>query len=154
MVLTAVLLRCGTVPFHTWMIDLYQNGSFGNALLFFTPVTGVYAAVRLVLPIAPDWVLHGLGIISLITAVYTAGMATVQRDARRCFAYIFTSHASLVLLGLELATHISLTGALSLWFSIGISLGGFGLSLRAIEARFGRLKLTEYRGLYDHSPTL
>jgi NADH-quinone oxidoreductase subunit M len=154
MLLVAVLIRCGTVPFHTWVTDVFHQGSFGNALLFFIPLTGVYAAVRLVLPIAPDWVLHRLGAMSLLTAVYAAGMATVQRDARRCYAYIFTSHASLVLLGLELATHVSLTGALALWFSIAISLGGFGLSLRAVEARFGRLPLTEYRGLYDQSPTL
>lgn len=35
-----------------------------------------------------------------------------------------------------------------------LSLGGFGLTLRALEARFGRLPLTDYRGLYEHSPTL
>jgi NADH-quinone oxidoreductase subunit M len=35
-----------------------------------------------------------------------------------------------------------------------LSLGGFGLTLRALEARFGRLSLSEYRGLYEHSPTL
>ncbi len=26
--------------------------------------------------------------------------------------------------------------------------------IRALEARFGRLSLTEYHGLYDHSPAL
>ena len=35
-----------------------------------------------------------------------------------------------------------------------LSLGGFGLTLRALEARFGRLSLFEYHGLYEHSPTL
>ena len=39
---------------------------------------------------------------SLVTAVYAAGMAVVQREARRFFAYLFLSHASLVLVGLEL----------------------------------------------------
>src|SRR5207237_8289764 len=48
----------------------------------------------------------------------------------------------------------SLTGALCLWFSVILSLGGFGLTLRALEARFGRLALTDYHGLYEHSPTL
>ena len=58
------------------------------------------------------------------------------------------------MVGLELHNELSLTGALSLWFSVILSLGGFGLSLRAMEARFGRLSLTEYHGLYEHSPTL
>ncbi len=81
-------------------------------------------------------------------------MATIQREARRFFAYLFLSHASLVLVGLELHTELSLTGSLCLWFSVILSLGGFGLTLRALEARFGRLSLTDYHGLYEHSPTL
>jgi NADH-quinone oxidoreductase subunit M len=154
LLLAAVLVRSGTVPFHLWVADLCENGTFGNSLLYVTPLTGAYLAVRLVLPVAPDWVLTGLGVVSLVTALYAAGMATVQTDARRFFAYLFLSHASLILVGLELHTVVGLTGALALWVSVGLSLGGLGLTLRALEARLGRLALTEYRGLYEHSPAL
>jgi NADH-quinone oxidoreductase subunit M len=99
-------------------------------------------------------VLHGLSLVSLLTAVYAAGMAVVQQDTRRFFAYLFLSHASLVLVGLELHTPISLTGALSLWISVTLSLAGLGLTLRALEARFGRLSLDSFHGLYEHSPAL
>ena len=68
----------------------------------------------------------------LVTAVYAAGMAVIQRDCRRLFANLFLSHASLVLVGLELHTELSLTGSLCLWFSVILSLGGFGLTIRAI----------------------
>jgi NADH-quinone oxidoreductase subunit M len=152
--LAAILIRCGCVPAHCWVTDWLENASFGNALLFVTPLTGVYAAVRLILPIGPEWVLQFIGLVALATAVYAAGMATVQRDARRFFAYIFLSHSALVMVGLELHTELSLTGSLSLWFSVILSVGGFGLTLRALEARFGRLTLTEYHGLYEHTPTL
>lgn len=152
--LAAVLVRCGIVPLHCWLTDWFENASFGNALLFVAPLSGVYAAVRLVLPIAPEWVLQSLGLLSLCTALYAAGMAVIQREARRFFAFLFLSHTSLVLVGLELVTSLSLTGALCLWFSVILSVGGFGLVLRALEGRFGRLGLTEYRGLYDSSPTL
>ena len=108
----------------------------------------------LVMPVAPDWALRGIGLVSLTTAVYAAGMALVQREGRRFFAYLFLSQASLVLVGLELLTAISLTGALALWFSVALSLGGLGLTLRALEARFGRLSLAQHQGLYDHSPAL
>jgi NADH-quinone oxidoreductase subunit M len=81
-------------------------------------------------------------------------MAVVQRDVRRFFAYLFISHAALVLVGLELHSLTSLTGALCLWFSVPISLGGFGLTLRALEARYGRLTLARHCGLYEHSPAL
>lgn len=150
----AVLVRCGTLPAHVWVTDLFENCSFGTALLFVTPIAGLYAAVRLVLPVAPDWVLQWAGVASLATAVYAAGLAVVQHDARRYFAYLFVSDSSLVLVGLELHSAVSLTGALALWVAVALSVGGLGLTLRAIEARFGRLAFTDYRGLYDQSPSL
>lgn len=150
----AVLVRSGTVPVHTWVTDLFEHASFGTALLFATPITGGYLAVRLVLPVAPDWVLAGISVVSLVTACYAAGMAVVQTEARRFFAFLFLSHASLVLVGMELHTPISLAGALFLWISVALSLGGLGLTLRALEARFGRLTLSRFSGLYDHSPAL
>ncbi len=154
LLVAAILVRCGTVPAHCWVTDWFENASLGIAILFVVPLSGVYAAVRLVLPIGPEWVLRSIGLISLATAVYAAGMATIQREARRFFAYLFLSHASLVLVGLELQTELSLTASLCLWFSVILSLGGFGLALRALEARFGRLSLVNYQGLYGHSPTL
>jgi NADH-quinone oxidoreductase subunit M len=110
--------------------------------------------MRLVLPIAPDWVLRSLGTISLITAVYAAAMSLVQIEARRFFAYLFLSHSALVLVGLEIATPIGLTGALCVWLSVGLSLTGLGLTLRAVESRRGRISLLHYQGLYEHMPTL
>jgi NADH-quinone oxidoreductase subunit M len=59
-----------------------------------------------------------------------------------------------VLVGLELVTPIGLTGALCVWLSVGMSLSGFGLTLRAIEARTGELTLKKFHGLYDHTPVL
>jgi NADH-quinone oxidoreductase subunit M len=152
--LAAVLVRCGTVPAHCWVNDWFEHASFGNALLFAAPLTGVYIGVRLVLPVAPEWALHGIGVISLVTAVYAAGMAIVQRDVRRFFAYLFLNNVSLVLVGLELHTSVALAGGLCLWFALTLSLAGLGLTLRALEARYGRLSLAEFHGLYEHSPML
>lgn len=150
----AILIRCGIVPAHCWMADLFEQVSFGTALLFVTPMVGVYAAMRLVLPIAPEWALQGIALASLFTAVYAAGLALVQRDARRFFCYLFISHSALVLVGLEIATPKGLTGALSLWLSASLAMAGFGLTLRSLEARMGRLSLAKYHGLYQHTPTL
>jgi NADH-quinone oxidoreductase subunit M len=154
LLVAAVLLRSGIVPVHCWMTDLFEHATFATALLFVTPMVGAYAAMRLVLPIAPDWMLRGIALLSLWTAVYAAGMALVQREARRFFCYLFLSHSSLVLIGLEAGTPIALTGALSVWLSVGLSLTGFGLTLRALESRVGRMSLDHFHGLYDHTPTL
>ncbi len=150
----AVLLRSGIVPVHCWMTDLFEQASFGTALLFVTSMVGAYASVRLVLPIAPGWVLHSIALVSLFTAFYAAGMALIQREARRFFCYLFLSNSSLVLVGLETVTPIGMTGALCLWISVGLSLVGFGLTLRSVESRIGEVTLNEYRGLYSHTPML
>jgi NADH-quinone oxidoreductase subunit M len=150
----AISIRSGIVPLHCWMTDLYEHATFGTSLLFTVPLTSAYIAVRLVLPIAPDWVLHSLGILSLITAVYASGMALVQREVRRFFCYLFISNSALVLAGLETMSPIGLTGALSIWLSAALSLAGFGLTLRALESRQGRLSLVRFHGLYDHTKLL
>ncbi|MBX3413323.1 MAG: oxidoreductase [Pirellulales bacterium] len=154
LLMAAVLLRSGVVPVHIWITDLFENASFGTAILTVTPMVGAYAAMRLVLPIAPQWALQSIAILSLVTAIYAAGMSLVQREARRFFCYMFLSNASLVLVGLEIATPIGLTGALCVWLSVGLSLLGFGLTLRCLEARTGRLSLQEFHGLYEHTPML
>ena len=150
----AVLLRAGVVPVHCWMTDLFEHASFGTALLFVAPMTGAYAVMHLVLPFGPEWAMRSIAVLSLITAVYAAGMATIQKDARRFFCYLFLSHASLVLSGLEIVSTIGLTGGLCVWISVGISLGGFALTLRSVEARIGRVSLDRYHGMYEHTPTL
>lgn len=152
--LVAVLIRSGVAPFHCWITDLFEHATFGTALLYVVPLVGAYGAVRLVLPVATPEVLKSLAYVSLITAVYAGGMALVQKEGRRFFCYLFLSQASLILVGLETVEPIPLAGALCMWISAGIALGGFGLTMRALEARRGRLSLQNYQGLYDHTPAL
>jgi NADH-quinone oxidoreductase subunit M len=38
--------------------------------------------------------------------------------------------------------------------SVALALHGFGLTIRALEARFGRLSLADFHGLYEQSPAL
>jgi NADH-quinone oxidoreductase subunit M len=150
----AALIRAGIVPLHCWMTDLFERATFGTALLFVVPMPGAYAVMRLVMPIAPSWALQSIAILSLLTSVYAACMALVETDSRRFFCYLLLSHSSLVLVGFELVTPIGLTGALCVWLSVGLSLGGFGLTMRSVEARMGRISLSEFHGLYEHTPML
>ncbi len=157
----AIAIRSGLAPFHCWMPDLFEHASFGTAMLFVAPMPGAYAAMRLLFPIAPSWVLSGIGVLALVTAFYSAGMALVQSEARRFFCYLFLSHSALVLVGMDtpgsfgaIPQATGLTGALCVWLSVGLALSGFGQVLRALEARHGRLSLKGYHGLYEHTPAL
>lgn len=154
LLVVAVLLRSGVAPLHCWMTDLFEHAPFGSSILFVTPMAGAYAAVRLVVPEAPEWSLKLLVWAPMLTSLYAAGMALVQQELRRFFVYLFLSHASLVLVGLETATPEALAGGLSVWFATSLSLAGFGLTLRSVESRLGRISLADYHGLYEHMPNL
>ena len=64
----AVLVRSGIVPAHCWVTDWFEHASLGIASLFVIPLSGAYAAVRLVLPIAPAWLLQVIIVMALFTA--------------------------------------------------------------------------------------
>jgi len=154
LLVASALIRAGIFPVHFWIVDLFEKATFGTALLYVAPMTGAFVVMRTVLPSVPVWALHGIAVLSLLTALYAAAMALVQTEARRFFAFLFISHSSLVLAGLEIANPIGMTGALCIWLETGLSLGGLALTLRAVEARLGRISLDKFHGLFDHMPYL
>ncbi|MBX3423353.1 MAG: oxidoreductase [Pirellulaceae bacterium] len=149
-----LLIRCGCIPTHCWMIDLFDRASLGTALLFVTPMAGAYALMRLVLPIAPVTVLQGISFASLITAIYASGMVLVQTSTRRFYCYLLLSNSSLLLVGLESLTPTGLTGSLSMWLAIGIALISLGIVIRALEGRIGRVDILRFHGLYSQMPLM
>jgi NADH-quinone oxidoreductase subunit M len=149
-----LLIRCGCVPFHSWLVDLFDRASLGTALLFVTPMIGAYGVVRVLLPVVTPSVLQVITVISLITAVYASGMILVQTCTRRFYAYLFLANSSLLLVGLESLTAVGLTASLSLWMSINVALMSLGLIIRALEGRVGRLSIKRYHGLFGQMPLL
>jgi NADH-quinone oxidoreductase subunit M len=154
MLLVALMLRGGIVPLHGWQPTLFRNASFGMAMLFVLPLVDVLAAIRLVLPVAPSWMLQAGSVACLLTAVYCGALAIVQHDVRRFYAQLCLSQTSLVLFAVMLATPSSLTAALCLWISGMISLAGLGFAIHSLEARFGELSLSRHHGYYEQVPGL
>ncbi len=150
----ALLLRGGVVPLHGWLPTLFQGAAFGTAMLFVLPLMEVLASLRLLLPVAPDWMLKAASNVCLVTAVYGGGMACVQHEVRRFYAHLALSQTSMVLFAVMLHTSNGLTAALCLWISTTLSLAGLALSVRALEARFGALSLREHHGYYEQVPGL
>jgi NADH-quinone oxidoreductase subunit M len=149
-----IFIRTGLVPFHSWIPDLFENAGFGTALTFTTPLTGVLAASRLLLPIAPPWALQVISFMALASAIYAAGMALVQQEVRRYFSYFLLSYSAIVLVGLTMDRLTGLAGGLCVWLSAGLAVAGMGTVLRAVEARVGHLSLSRFHGLYEQVPLL
>lgn len=152
--LIALLLRGGIFPIHGWQPPLIQHASLGTATLFVLPLVEVLAAIRLVVPVAPLWMLQLGAAGCLATAVYCGSLAVVQNNVRRFYAHLCLSQTSLVLFAVMVATPSSLTAALCLWISALVSLSGLGFAIRALEARFGELSLNKHHGYYAQVPGL
>jgi NADH-quinone oxidoreductase subunit M len=150
----ALKLCGGIVPLHGWLPAMFKNAAIGTAMLFVLPLIEVVAALRLLLPSAPDWMLQAVSVTCLITAVYSGGMAVVQHEVRRFYAYLCLSQTSLVMFAVMLHTSTALTAALCLWISAIVALAGLGFSVRALVSRFGELSLREHHGYYEQVPGL
>jgi NADH-quinone oxidoreductase subunit M len=144
----------GLFPLHGWQPTLFGNAAFGGAILAVLPLLQIPAALKLVVPTAPGWIMDAAGLACLVTAVYAAGMAAFQPQARRFLAYLCLSQAAMVMFAVLLHTPAGVTAGLCLWISTTLSLSGLAFSLRALEARFGPLSLREHHGFYQQAPSL
>lgn len=154
LLLAAVFMRKGIFPLHSWTLDLYEHSSLARSILLTTPQVGALIAVRLLIPNATATQLSLLAGAALFTAVYSAGLACVQRDAGRGLGAIFVSQSALVVLGLASSTTIGTTGGLCLWISSGLATAGFGTTYMALTARRGRLTLDANQGGFERTPHL
>lgn len=149
LVVAAILVRKGILPFHAWIPEVFDSGRMGPIIRFSAPQLGAYVAVVLVAPHATAGMLRTMAVLSLLTAVYGAALALVQRDARRACGYLFVSQSALVLAGLDSASSQALAGSLVLWISSALAFTGLTRAVLALEVRRGRLDLTGYHGGYE-----
>jgi NADH-quinone oxidoreductase subunit M len=154
LIVVAALVRKGIVPFHAWVPEVFDHGRLGPAILFNAPQVGAYMTVVLIVPRASPEMLRTIALLALGTAVYGAGLALVQRSARRACGYLFMSQSALVMAGLDCTSVTALSGGLLVWLSAGLGFAGLARCVLVLEARRGRLDLTSYHGGYDRMPLL
>jgi NADH-quinone oxidoreductase subunit M len=156
LVAVAVMIRKGIVPFHSWYPALFAGAPMSTALAATMPQVGSYTAVRLLVGHA-DGVpteLVALSIAAVVTAVYGAALAVVQRDARGLVGMLAMSQSAMVLAGLAGTLPMELCGALAVWVSSGLALTGIGLVIWALESRAGPIAIDTLQGRFADAPAL
>lgn len=149
-----VFARQAIVPFHVWMPRLFERAPLPMAVAFSAPMLGVYAAVRLLLPIAPAYLLALIGGACLVTALYGAAVGLATDSKRRALGYVFMSQSALVLVGLDAGSPAAVAGALVAWTASGLALTGFAMTVAALESRRGALPLSQFAGGHGRMPFL
>jgi len=159
LVAVAVMIRKGIVPFHSWYPALFSGAPMSAALSATMPQVAAYSAVRLLI----GHVDHAAGLaleleflsnVALVTAVYGAALALVQRELRGFIGFLAMSQSAMVLAGLSGTLPLELSGALCVWISSGLSLTGIGLVTWALESRAGPIRLDTPQGRFWDAPTL
>lgn len=155
MVACAVMIRKGIFPFHSWYPALFSGAKVSTALSATMPQVAAYTAIRLLVgdgnELHPQ--LEVLVAASLLTCVYGAALAVVQRDVRGLVGTLAMSQSALVLVGLA-GSATELSGALAVWVSSGIVITGVALVARSLEARAGHLSIATPQGRFADAPAL
>lgn len=159
LVAVAVMIRKGIVPFHSWYPALFAGAPMSTALAATMPQVAAYTAVRFLIGHED----HGEGVavelvtlahLALVTAVYGAALATVQRTLRGLIGTLAMSQSAVVLAGLSGTLPMELNGAFCVWIASGLALTGIGLVTWALESRAGPLSLDSLQGRFWDAPAL
>lgn len=155
--LIAFGVKIPVVPLHGWLASTYREAPHGTAA--FTAAllgkVGVYAVIRFVMPLFPDFLTLAAPTIAALGAVgvaYGALIALVQRDIRSLLAYSSLSHLGFCVLGIAAASEMALTGAVFQAISHGIVTAALFLVFGAIIDREGSGDFASLGGLARKLP--
>jgi NADH-quinone oxidoreductase subunit M len=138
LLMSAVALRKGVFPAHSWVLDAYDrgpllpnallfNGHLGAMILLRAESTHLVGAAQDIL----EWVSLG----ALGTALFASVAAIAQKRPRRILALLTVSQSAFVLAGLGSRNVEGITGSLVHWLVVSVATTGLVCVLRAVEAR-------------------
>ena len=150
LLLTAIVIRKGAFPFHSWIPALSSHAGPAAPALLVGPQVGAFVLVRVAIPLFPEALADALPIIgrvALLAALYGSVVGLAGSDLRRVYGWLVVSQSSLVLVGLECTDADGIAGGLVLWLSAGLALTALGVVIEGVEARIGMRSLDRFAGL-------
>ena len=153
----AFAVKTGLFPVHTWLPDAYGEASPAVAALLSGVMAklGTFGLYRFGIELLPDAArvyapyMVALAVISII---YGALVAAVQRDAKRVIAYSSISHLGFVVLGLFALTGPGLSGAFLQMVNHGVTSAGLFFLVGMIGDRRGTTNIRAVGGLWEQMP--
>lgn len=137
LILVAVALRKGILPFHGWVVRAFAESPLVWIMLLFNGHLGGLLLLRH--EIARHGLEHGLveiasGIV-ILSSIVCSLRGLVEPNPRRLLGYLFIGQSGLVVGGVLLATTEGITGALLHWLVVVIASSGLFVLLRILESR-------------------
>lgn len=149
-------VKCGMVPFHTWVPDAHSLAPAPVSVLLSGVVlkVGAYALLRTqcaVFAISGNRLMILLGSASLILG---AALALVQSDLKRMLAYSSISQIGVIIIGIGLGTELALAGSLLHILNHAVMKGCLFFCAGIIIQQTGMRRIDQLKGLAQSSPWL
>ena len=155
----AFLVKTPVFPFHTWMPETYAElpPPVVAVVSAVQSKAGLYGFAVIALPLLPLEGVHARTVmlaLGLVSLLYGAFAALVQRDAKRVVAYSSLSHLGLIVLALFSGSGLAFAGALVYMIAHGLFSAALFLALGGVEQREETRDLTRLGGLGARNPRL
>jgi NADH-ubiquinone oxidoreductase chain 4 len=157
-IFTAIAVKTPVIFLHTWLLKAHVESPLGGSIILAAIVLklGLYAVLRLILPIIPKASMNYtfiVYVIGVITIIY-ASISTLRTiDIKELIAYSSVSHAAVYLLGIFSNTIQGITGGILLGLGHGFVSSGLFISTGGILYDRSHTRLiTIYRGIAQVMP--
>lgn len=150
LLLTSFAVKLPLVPFHSWMPTFLLDGPAGASILLVGMKTGIYALLRVLLPIAPEAAhlyASPLATAGIFGVLFGAILTITQPNLRRIIAYGSLSHVGVATVALASGTPTSLTGAWFMLIDFSVTATGLMMMTEFLQRRVGSTDLTHLGGL-------
>ena len=144
-------------PVHTWLPDAHvQAPTAGSVLLaaILLKMAG-YGFIRFSLglfPVASEYFIPLIYILSLIAIIYTSLVALMQTDMKKLIAYSSVAHMGFVTLGIFTMTKQGIEGSIFQMISHGLVSAALFLCVGVIYERHHTRLISKYGGLVSIMP--
>lgn len=156
---SGLAFKISLVPFHLWTADVYEGAPINVTSYFSVISKGAASFILILILYKVFWQLtyiwqEVLYIISILTMVIGNLFALRQNNMKRFLAFSSIAQAGFILLGIMAGSKLGMTSVIYfVLVYIFSNLGAFGV-VSAIEAVTGKVKMSDYDGLYRTNPKL
>mgnify|MGYP001165418669 FL=1 len=139
-------------PVHTWLPDAHVEAPTAGSVLLAAILLKMagYGFIRFsvgLFPVASEYFIPMIYILSLIAIIYTSLVALMQKDMKKLIAYSSVAHMGFVTLGIFTFTQQGLDGSIFQMISHGLISAALFLSVGVIYERMHTRLISNYGGL-------
>ena len=150
--LVALAVAFPLFPFHGAFVATLSNlpGSLPAFLVVLLPSLG-FSGMSVLMPTLPDWFIHGIFVLALLSAMYGALKALVQFRMGHLLAYAYLAQMGIV--WWYVAVNGTMTPQVVMYFSaLALATSGLYLAGHHLRTRFGHLDMDKMGGVAHSMP--